>query len=116
MKPIDKIELAEALALNLTDLKKGFDRKEEMHFNRTNVCLYDEIKSAVIFGFDARDSEINEIQNNHEALMIDFGVWLSGNYNTTNKEDEWFCSNDTPMGDKFTTKQLFELYKQNNNK
>ncbi len=62
MESIDKHKLAEETALEISDLKKGFDREEEMYFNRTSVCLYDETYSSVIIGFEARDKEVEELK------------------------------------------------------
>ena len=114
MKPIDKIELAKDLEVQRYTLNKVSDKDNGFKDNQTNVHFSDDPSNYRELGLPLEYQDANKIQNNQEALMIDFGVWLSGNYNTTNKEDEWFCSNDTPMGNKFTTKQLFELYQQRN--
>ncbi len=69
MESIDKHKLAEKIALEISDLKKGFDRKEEMHFNRTSVCLYDETYSSVIVGFESRDKEVEELKKEISGLQ-----------------------------------------------
>lgn len=76
MNLVDKHILAEKIALEISDLKKGFDREEEKHFNRTNLCLYDEIYASVIIGFESRDADVEDLKKQVLNLQekIDFLV------------------------------------------
>ncbi len=90
MESINKHKLAEETALKLSDLKKGFDRKEEMHFNRTSVCLYDETYASVILGFEARDKEVEGM--NKEILALKSQIdYLAKNLALANESQSTSC-------------------------